>query len=90
MIDDGALQAGFVDFFGELVNLRMGRVAEKERDVSVGAEVHDVAYFWLQFAVFVEIVMADLHGFIPRDRPGPTLECCGFGRNGRRCRPCSW
>ncbi len=48
----------------------MGRMAEKQRDVSVGAEMDDVADFRFQLAVFVEIVVADLHRFVPRI--GPT------------------
>src|SRR4029077_2261021 len=34
--------------------------------------MHDVADFGLQFAVFIEIIVADLHGFIPGDGPSPT------------------
>src|SRR6266850_7658930 len=67
VVDDGALEADLVDFFGKLVNFRMGCMAEKERDVAVGAEVHDVADFWLQFTVLVEIIVADLYGLIPRN-----------------------
>ncbi len=72
MIDDGAFQADLSDFFGELVNLRMGRMAEEQRDVSVGAEVDDVADLRFQFAVIVEIVVADLHRFVPTDGANPA------------------
>ena len=36
MIDDRAFEPDIADFFRELVNLRVGRVAEEKRDVSVG------------------------------------------------------
>src|SRR6185503_20620364 len=50
----------------------MSRVAEKQRDVSVGAEVDDVAYLRFQLAVFVKIVVADVHRLVPGNRADPT------------------
>src|SRR6185436_7993505 len=49
-----------------------GRVAEKQRDVSVGAEMNDIAYLWFQLAVLVKIVVADIHRLVPGNRADPA------------------
>ena len=90
MIDDGALQADFLNFLGEFVNLRMGRVAEKQRHVSVGAEMDDVADLRFQLAVFVKIVVADVHRLVPRNRADPAGVFAIPRQNVRRYRRCSW
>jgi hypothetical protein len=40
MIDHGALEAGLVDFLGELVDFFVGGVAEKESGIAVGSSGH--------------------------------------------------
>ena len=60
MIDNRAFEPDLVDFFRELVNLRVGRVAEEKRDVSVGADADDLADFGFEFALRVSIVVTQL------------------------------
>ena len=47
MIDNRAFEPDLVDFFRELINLSVGRVAEEKRDVAIGADTDDLADLWL-------------------------------------------